>query len=77
MADLRIQVDVWGGDMHQRLVQEHIVSDWKEVARITEEACEVGLLVNVLCLDFKVPPERYEEQRRAMASALSDHGRNP
>ena len=70
MSDLKIQVDVWGGDLHQNLVQEYICTRWFEVFEITERECESGNLINILCLDFKVPEARRAEMNLAIVRAL-------
>lgn len=51
----RIQIDIWGGDMHQRLVREHLVDNWTAAFSIIRDAVEAGLLANVLHTDFKAP----------------------
>lgn len=51
----RIQIDIWGGDMHQRLVREHLVDNWSTAFPIIQEAVDAGLLANVLHTDFKAP----------------------
>jgi hypothetical protein len=71
MSDLKIQVDVWGGDLHQNLVREHICTKWSEVFTIIENECETGNLVNILCLDFKVPESRRAEMDLAIVRALA------
>lgn len=70
MSGLKVQVDVWGGDLHQRLVRSFTCESWAEVAKITETECEAGNLVNVLCLDFKTPPDRQSEVDQAMKKLM-------
>lgn len=60
-----IQIDLWGGDLHQNLVQTHRLDDWAEAFDLVQEAAETGLLVNLLHLDFRAPAHRFEEQREA------------
>jgi hypothetical protein len=71
MTDLKIQVDVWGGDLHQKLVQEYICTRWSEVFEITERECVAGNLINILCLDLKVPESRRAEMDLAIVRALA------
>lgn len=71
MSDLKIQVDVWGGDLHQKIIREHICTKWSEVFEITERECEAGNLINILCIDFKVPESRRLEMDLAILRALA------
>lgn len=50
-----IQIDFWGGDLHQSLVRSHSTSCWKEAAQMIECEVEAGNLANVLHTDFKAP----------------------
>lgn len=65
-----IQVDIWGGDLHQRLVRSYEETDWKRVAEIVECEVEAGMLVNILHTDFKCPPEKVEEQTNKLKGLL-------
>ena len=56
-----IQIDVWGGDLHQNLVREHFAEDWAKASALIEAEVEAGCLVNVLHLDFKCPPDKGQE----------------
>lgn len=65
-----IRVDIWGGDLHQNLIQTHDLTDWDEVLDLVKEAVETGLLVNVMHLDFRAPPSRVAEQNQALRRYL-------
>ena len=66
----RIQIDLWGGDLHQNLVDSRLAEGWDEAARIIRDSVEGGLLANVLHLDFKTPEERLDEMNAAIRAAL-------
>jgi hypothetical protein len=70
----KIQVDVWGGELHQFLVRSSICHDWADVSQMVETECESGQLVNILCLDFKTPPERQHEIDGAMKKLTAIKG---
>ncbi len=68
----RIQIDLWGGDLHQNHVDCRLVDDWPSAFPVIQEAVEAGLLANVLHLDFKVPGERQEEVNAAFRALIGE-----
>lgn len=50
-----IQIDVWGGDLHQSLIRSYSVSSWRQASPIIAREVEAGNLANVLHTDFKAP----------------------
>lgn len=66
-----IQIDVWGGDLHQNFVRRHKTDSWLSATKIIENEVETGFLVNVLHSDFKFPPERQGEVDEALASVVA------
>lgn len=63
-----IQVDVWGGTLHQNLMEEHLFEDWKDAADLIQSRVEAGCLCNVLHTDYRPPAG---EQAEAMEAALT------
>lgn len=63
-----IQVDVWGGTLHQTLMEEHLFEDWKDAADLIQSRVEAGCLCNVSHTDYRPPAE---EQAEAMEAALA------
>ncbi|WP_347139468.1 hypothetical protein [Paracoccus sp. SSK6] len=56
-----ILIDIWGGDLHQRLIESKLTDDWDEVQRVTRDAVDTGLLVNVVHTDF-IPPDALADE---------------
>jgi hypothetical protein len=69
-----IQIDIWGGDLHQKLCETKTVDDWTEASKIIEQYVEAGMLVNVLHIDFKTPLERQNEVNAAMTKLAKLEG---
>ena len=67
---MAIQVDVWGGDLHQYHVSKHQFDDFESAAKLMGEQIEAGNLCNVLHTDFIAPPERIAEQEAEMLKQL-------
>lgn len=68
---MAIQVDVWGGELHQSHIGCLKTDDWQEAFTFIETQVEGGMLCNVLHTDFKAPPERVAEAEIALAATLN------
>lgn len=55
-----IQIDLWAGELHQRLASTVMTDDWVEASRVIQEAVEAGLLANVIHTDFVAPRHKQE-----------------
>lgn len=66
---MSIQVDVWGGDLHQNHVACERFENWEAASTYMMRRIDEGHLCNVLHTDFKAPPERAAE----MAGAMKKH----
>lgn len=71
---MSIQIDVWGGDLHQSLVRERVAESWTEAAAIIETEVEAGMLCNVMHSDYKCPESRVDEMNAAMAQLAAEGG---
>lgn len=65
------QIDVWGGDLHQRHLGIRQCNTWAQVADFIGPLVDAGLLCNVLHTDFKAPSERISEMEKELAAYLS------
>ena len=65
-----IQIDIWGGILHQSLVREYLVASWVEASEIIEREVEGGMLANVLHTDFKAPADMADAANEAFAKLL-------
>lgn len=66
----KIQVDVWGGELHQNHVASVEFDTWAEASQFMEQQVEAGLLCNVLHTDFKTPSERVDEMTAAVLAGM-------
>ena len=62
----KIQVDVWGGELHQNHVASVEFKVWADASQFVEHQIESGMLCNVLHTDFKAPSERVDEMTAAV-----------
>jgi hypothetical protein len=72
---MTIQVDVWGGDLHQRHVSEHYFDSFQKAVNLISEQIEAGNLCNILHTDFVAPTERVSEQKAEMVKHLKPTGK--
>lgn len=69
---MKIQVDTWGGDLHQRHVSQNTFETWEAASEFMRLRIDEGHLCNVLDADFKAPPGRAEEAEAAMLKQLME-----
>lgn len=50
-----IQVDIWGGKLHQRLAESRTFEEWPDALGYIQKHVDAGNLANVLATDFKAP----------------------
>lgn len=43
-----IIVDVWGGELHQELIEHHVCNSWADVFALVRKVVERGDLANVV-----------------------------
>lgn len=65
------QIDVWGGDLHQRHLGAKQCDDWAQASDFMGPLIDAGLLCSVLHTDFKAPPERVAEMEKELVQYLS------
>jgi hypothetical protein len=65
------QIDVWGGDLHQRHIGTKHLEDWPKAVDFMAPLIDAGMLCNVLHTDFQCPPERVAEAERDLIEHLS------
>ena len=51
-------VDVWGGDVHQHLIESAQFDNFEDAFDFMNDRVESGMLCNVLHTDFKAPDEK-------------------
>lgn len=64
------QLDIWGGDLHQRLVGSKSFDEWGELSSIAKEATDAGLLCNILHTDFKSPNDLADAEFKRLFASL-------
>lgn len=67
---MAIQIDTWGGDLHQNHVGTDYFDYWQEALKFVQERVEEGHLCNVLHTDFKAPEYLVKEAEKTLASQL-------
>lgn len=67
---MAIQIDTWGGDLHQNHVGVDHFDDWGEATKFIQERVEEGHLCNVLHTDFQAPEQRVNEAKALLATQL-------
>ncbi|WP_312527083.1 hypothetical protein [Paracoccus sp. (in: a-proteobacteria)] len=65
---MSIQIDLWAGELHQRLASTAYTDSWLEAAGIIQEAVEAGMLANVVHSDFIAPEHK---QKAALAAIIA------
>jgi len=68
-----IQVDLWGGDLHQAFIDTKSFETLTDAVVFIQEALDCGQLVNLLHTDFRVPEHRGAEENAAMLALLQSY----
>lgn len=69
-----IQVDVWGGTLHQNLIEECLFESWQDAMDHVREMVEAGCLCNILHTDYRMPEaEKNAAMEAVLAGLAAEH----